>query len=707
MSRLATNPILVLAAAVVVFFASAAAASALLSRPAHTPGASAAGGCRLGNGIQHVVYLVFDNVHLQRDDPNVPSDLEQMPNLYGFLRQNGALLAGNHTPLIAHTAGDIITGLTGLYPDHHGQAVSNTYRFYNPDGSLGTGSSFTYWTARVYDSRNPAPADTTYNLLAATGGNAPAPWVPFTRAGCSMGAVGVANTVLENTGTDIPTVFGAGSEQAQQAVTAAGQASSDFVGVAIHCPRGAELCSPQNGGRPDLLPDEPGGYHGYSALFGHRYVAPQIAARGILKDLGGETIRGFPGFGALEPVNTLAYVLAMQEHGVPVTFGYLSAAHQGDPGSRRAVGPGEAPYERRLRSFDHAFGVFFERLKGLGLDPGNTLFAVSADEGDHFAGGPPSPAGCDGVRTACTYPKLGEVSVNLGGLLEQAGVRTPFGVHADTAPAVWVTGPARTSATAVRQLERAALGLTAVNPLSGKEEVIADAVADGPELKLLHMVTADPLRTPSFVIFAKPDYFLFTAAGCTPACVSLDDGFAWNHGGLAPEINTTWLALAGPGVRKLGRVEGPWADQTDIRPTLLLLLGLKDGYAGDGRPLFELLEDSALPDGLRSHRESAAALGGALKKINAPVGDLGLATLRLSTAAIASSSPGDARYLTFADRLARITEQRDGLAARMRAQLDGAAFGGRPFDDKEAKDLAAGAASLLNEVEALASGSDG
>jgi len=37
-----------------------------------------------GNGVKHVVYLQFDNVHLRRDNPNVPSDLEQMPNLLHF-----------------------------------------------------------------------------------------------------------------------------------------------------------------------------------------------------------------------------------------------------------------------------------------------------------------------------------------------------------------------------------------------------------------------------------------------------------------------------------------------------------------------------------------------------------------------------------------------------------------------------------------------
>ena len=48
-------------------------------------GASLAGTswCTLGaNGssIKHVIYIQFDNVHYTRDQANVPSDLEQMPN---------------------------------------------------------------------------------------------------------------------------------------------------------------------------------------------------------------------------------------------------------------------------------------------------------------------------------------------------------------------------------------------------------------------------------------------------------------------------------------------------------------------------------------------------------------------------------------------------------------------------------------------------
>src|SRR5262249_34941875 len=114
----------------------------------------------------------------------------------------------------------------------------------------------------------------------AAGLNAPAPWVPFTRAGCNFGGVSLANIELENVGTDIPTVFGANSTQAMEVASNRGQAFADFVGIAIHCPAGAALCSSANGGEPDSLPDEPNGYSGFNALFGHKYVAPQISPSG-------------------------------------------------------------------------------------------------------------------------------------------------------------------------------------------------------------------------------------------------------------------------------------------------------------------------------------------------------------------------------------------------------------------------------------------
>ena len=46
-----------------------------------SPPQSSTSSCQLGNGVKHVINIVFDNVHFSRDNPNVPSDLEQMPHL--------------------------------------------------------------------------------------------------------------------------------------------------------------------------------------------------------------------------------------------------------------------------------------------------------------------------------------------------------------------------------------------------------------------------------------------------------------------------------------------------------------------------------------------------------------------------------------------------------------------------------------------------
>jgi len=178
---------------------------------------SAVSACQLNSAsgqIKHVIFVQFDNTHFTRDNPNVPSDLEQMPNLLNFIKGNGVLMSNHHTPLISHTATDILTSFTGLYGDHMGVPVSNTFRYFNPDGTTNLGVSFAYWTDPIFDPTTSTPTDTKFNMLTADGKNAPAPWVPYTRAGCDVGQVATANTVLENLATDIPTVFGAGSPQA-------------------------------------------------------------------------------------------------------------------------------------------------------------------------------------------------------------------------------------------------------------------------------------------------------------------------------------------------------------------------------------------------------------------------------------------------------------------------------------------------------------
>jgi hypothetical protein len=660
------------------------------------PSQSAASSCTLGNGVQHVINVVFDNTHFTRDNPNVPSDLEQMPALLNFITGNGALLTNEHTPLIAHTATDILTALTGSYGDNMGVPISNSFRYYLPNGNSSTGVSFAYWTAPLFDPTGAAGTDLTTNMLTAQGLNAPAPWVPFTRAGCNVGGVGTANIELENTAIDIPTVFGTGSAEAAEVTANPNQAFSDFVGIAVHCAQGAALCSTANNGKPDLLPQEPGGYNGYQGLFGHKYVVKQIHPTSPLTDLAGNVITdtsgriGFPGFDGMTASVSLSYVAQMQENGVPVTYAYISDGHQQHPGTV-PYGPGEAGYVAQLRSYDQAFATFFARLAQDGINRNNTLFTFTADEGDHVIAGPPSPANCDGVNVPCTYAKIGEVAANIKQLiLDQTGITTPFTVHSDSAPNVYITGNLSQTSPMTRNLERAMGTVTAVNPYSGNTEVVSNFLADQAEMGLLHMITADPKRDATFTMFAKPDYFLSTF----PPTTAINPAFNWNHGDIAPEINTTWLGLVGPNVANLGVTGQLWTDHSDIRPTIMALTGLHDDYIHQGRPISQVIVNT---------RQDLNRLADVYKQINAPVGQLSLDSIAFATRATLSNSTGDQTYTDADAQIAAWASQRDALAAKMIVLLDTTAPGASTqHNDRSVNDLIRQGNALLAEVHAAA-----
>ncbi len=116
--------------------------------------------------------LQFDNVHLARDNKTVPSDLEQMPTLMSFLKDNGVLASNDHTQLISHTADGIVTTLTGVYLDRHGEAVSNAFGFFNAMGrsdSRRTASAMAHQgfiVVRAVDprARHPAPDQVAHQI---------------------------------------------------------------------------------------------------------------------------------------------------------------------------------------------------------------------------------------------------------------------------------------------------------------------------------------------------------------------------------------------------------------------------------------------------------------------------------------------------------------------------------------------------------------
>jgi hypothetical protein len=765
----------------------AAATSAKPLAPSAQHG-SAGNGCHLGNGIKYVVELGFDNVHFFRDNPNVPSDLQMLPNLLNFFEQNGSFLSNNHTPLIAHTADDLLTTFTGLYGDRAGMPVSNSYQAYNADGTTDPAGSFAYWTDPVYDTASTPNAghDTNPSLVysatpPATTSPAPkpdtitpAPWVPFTRAGCDGGDIATVNQELENTSVDIPKVFGAGSPEAQQLAADPDSyndaETADYVGVAVHCAQGSSFCanaeavkygqtSPSHTAVADVLPDEPGGYTGYQGLFGHRYVAPQLGAgtanlshdgyqvtnaAGNLVDLNGNQINGafltnhpgFPGFSSINASQTLAYMADMLESGVPVVNGYISDLHGNEnipglsacAGAPSALGSGSACYVAQAQYYNQAFGTFFKRLAADGITTKNTLFIVSSDEGDHEAGAnvgraiQPTPATCDGATVsgttvtpdvACTYPagSFGELDANVNGLLAtQEHTTVPFSLEADTAPEFYVTGNPGPNAASVRSLEHGVASITAANPYTGTTQKIDNYIADPAEEAILHMVNADPARTPTFAMFAKPDYYLYDgSATCSGSCVSQVTSYAYDHGDYAAEINTNYLGLAGPGVRHLGldgpaasqgpssagadsgqvtvseqHFPGPWVDETDIRPTLMYLTGLRDDYEHDGRVITQILADPnrALSD------PAVTTLGECYKQLNSSVGQFGAATLQASTNAVDSTSAGDETYIHTNQALTALDKVRDALAGKIKGELEAAAFSDTPVPGASAQAFA-------------------
>src|SRR5262247_4690176 len=118
-------------------------------------------------GIQRIIYIQFDNTHFRRDNPNVPSDLEQIPSLLNFVRGKGTILTNDHTGIISHTGTGILSSLTGVYGDRMGVPISNSFRYFNPNGTSSPGVSFAYWTAPLFDPSTTTPTDTTPNMLTA------------------------------------------------------------------------------------------------------------------------------------------------------------------------------------------------------------------------------------------------------------------------------------------------------------------------------------------------------------------------------------------------------------------------------------------------------------------------------------------------------------------------------------------------------------
>ena len=455
-------------------------------QPRATQQDSAGNGCHLGHGIKHVVEIDFDNVHFFRDNPNVPSDLQMMPNLLHFFEDNGTFLSNSHTPLIAHTADDLLTTATGLYGDRQGMPVSNDYQAYNTDGTTDPASSFAYWTDPIFDTASTAEPGPRHQPVHGVLGHparhhapapkpdttTPAPWVPFTRAGCNVGDVSTVNQVLENTAVDIPKVFGANSPEAQQLAADPDSfkdaETADYVGLGRALRQGQRVLRHRRGGqvRPDQA--EPHRGHRPAArragrlhrLPGpvrppvHRAAARRGHAEPDRERLPGDQRRREPGRPEREPdqrrvpdqpprVPRLRQHQRLADPGLhgrhagraasrwSAGTSRTSTATSTSPACRRAparptaLGSGEPCYVAQAQYYNQAFGTFFKRLAADGITAKNTLFVLSSDEGDH-------EAGANVGRAIAAHP---------GGLRRRHGQRE----HGDPGRARAPTRPARSA----------------------------------------------------------------------------------------------------------------------------------------------------------------------------------------------------------------------------------------------------------------------
>jgi hypothetical protein len=515
---------------------------------------------------------------------------------------------------------------------------------------------------------------------------------------------------------------------------------TDFEGIAVHCAQGSSVCA---NGQSDVLPASQN-YNGFMGLFGTQEIDPLLTGGDggtALVDLLGNPIQdangnsGFPGFNGMTAAVSLAYIASMQEHGIPVTFAYISDAHDSHTGAGTAYGPGQQGYSQQLANYDQAFANFFARLASDGIDQSNTLFVFTVDEGDQFVGTAPSPSTCDGTNgNYCSYPApgdagagLGEVNLNIDKLLtsEQPSFSTSFvmgndtnpgapydfTVHGDDAPTFYLsrvvagdagqpTGALGQTDPVTRQFERAAGAFTAFNPYTGNTDNLLYRMADQAGMMAVHMYEAsDTLRNPTFVYFANDTYYItdFPTSTCAD-CVQAQ--FAWNHGDDQSIIGQTWLGFVGPGV--VNQSNGPdqtiFTDHTDVRPTMLSILGLSDTYVSDGRVITQALQPSDYSSNLVSNLTTTQTLGDTYKQINAPFDLFAQCVLNVSTFALQAD---DATYASLESQITNLTSQRDTLATTIKNALNGAEFGATPIASSDAQNWINQAQSLISSCNAL------
>jgi hypothetical protein len=557
------------------------------------------------NPISHVFVIQLDNTHMD--------DLVQMPHLMAFLR-TGTIFDNDQSVLNSRTQPDMSSFVAGAYPDKTGIPEQNFF-------DRGYPATYSYWEnhAYVHINNGKQDVDMGHNYILT-----PNPWQIYNDHGWDVGAIEGHNMALENS-----------SEVRQYTVmNASDKNPNDYRRYGIHCANGSSNCQGASKGTPK------------NAIFGAPNIpwlmnAPLLDGSGVVGPYcahGGEC---FPA------IMTLSALYAMQAHGIPVTYGYIHAPHDGFDANTK-------PYRDALTQEDQAFDLFITRLAGIGTTPANTLFVITSDEGDQFAAGKEHTYGLLGWMRTGTYNFVPD----------------NFNIVDGSAPLVYM-----------KDTEDIPYALESLRGVP-HWQYIADQTA----LAAIHNsnVTDPNLagRAPSFIMYGEADTWWYGSGNGAFRRDLLLGHSKWDHGSLAPGVNTTWLGLVGPNIR--AQELGTFVDQVDGVPTIDYLLGWPLPSLLDGRILFEALSPSALPSGVARNAAKIEQLADAYKQLNAPLGEFAMAALRISTGASlrATSLQGRADDLRLADLVAR----RNALAPQLQAMVNGA-IQGAPIDPAEAAQL--------------------
>ena len=356
-------------------------------------------------------------------------------------------------------------------------------------------------------------------------------------------------------------------------------AQTDFVGIAIHCATRRRHLHGNANAKPDPLPDEAGGYTGFKALFGAKYVNPAITNGGSRRverhrrhaDRRPVRPAGLPGLrrhvreeharlrrpdaGARRPGHVRLHLRRARR---PRRLRRTSTSPTGP--ARPATSSSSTTTTRRSATSSPA-------SRATGSPRTTRCSSFTVEEGDHFAGTAPD-ARCDGVTTPCTYANghVTEVNGDLKRLVATYNAShgttatTNFSVHSDLAPNVYITGnPARDSATA-RELEQAMSDMTGDEPALGQEgEAVrrdgrpgrGEAPPHGHGRRGadadVHAVRAGRLLPERIVDRAVRRTTTSSTASSCRTRVGPNQTFAWNHGGIQPEIAHDVGRLRRPG----------------------------------------------------------------------------------------------------------------------------------------------------------------